>query len=86
MFDLKKFLPETKENYEGENIDKLKRLITKIINEELTKKQKEYFYLYVMENRKITEIARMKGVSKSAVSNNLRRSREKIRKIVGYTV
>ena len=86
MFDLKKFLPETKENYEGENIDKLKRLITKIINEELTKKQKEYFYLYVMENRKITEIARMKGVSKSAVSNNLRRSREKIRKIVGYTL
>ncbi|MBE6730486.1 MAG: hypothetical protein E7564_02210 [Ruminococcaceae bacterium] len=86
MFDLKKFLPETKENYEGENIDKLKRLIIKIINEELTKKQKEYFYLYVMENRKITEIAVMKGVSKSAVSNNLRRSREKIRKIVGYTL
>ena len=86
MFDLKKLLGERKETYEGENLDKLKRQLLNIIKNELTKKQQEYFYLYVMENRKVSEIAEIKGVTKSAVSNNLKRSREKIRKIISYTL
>ena len=86
MFDLKKFLGERHETYEGENKDKLKKQLLNIIKNELTKKQQEYFYLYVIENRKVSEIAEIKGVSKSAVSNNLKRSREKIRKIISYTL
>ncbi len=86
MFDLKKLLGERKETYEGENIDRLKKQLLNIIRNELTKKQQEYFYLYVMENRKVSEIAEIKGVTKSAVSNNLKRSREKIRKIISYTL
>ena len=86
MFDLKKLLGERKETYEGENIDRLKKQLLNIIRNELTKKQQEYFYLYVMENRKVNEIAEIKGVTKSAVSNNLKRSREKIRKIISYTL
>lgn len=86
MFDLKKLLGERKETYDGENIDKLKKQLLNIIRNELTKNQQEYFYLYVMENRKVSEIAEIKGVTKSAVSNNLKRSREKIRKIISYTL
>ena len=86
MCDLKKLLGERKETYDGENIDKLKKQLLNIIRNELTKNQQEYFYLYVMENRKVSEIAEIKGVTKSAVSNNLKRSREKIRKIISYTL
>ena len=86
MFDLKKLLGERKETYDGENIDKLRKQLLNIIRNELTKNQQEYFYLYVMENRKVSEIAEIKGVTKSAVSNNLKRSREKIRKIISYTL
>lgn len=55
-----------------------------VIEENLTKKQKSYIMLYYVQNKSVTQIARMCGVNKSTVSRTLNRARTNIEKAVGY--
>lgn len=55
-----------------------------VIEENLTKKQKSYIMLYYVQNKSVTQIARMCGVNKSTVSRTLSRARSNIEKAVGY--
>ena len=86
MLDIKTLLKGVKENYEGEKYDKFKKLLYRIIKSELTKKQQEFFYLYIFENISTVEIAKIKGVTKSAVSRVLSRAIIRIRRILEYSL
>ena len=84
MVDIKKLIDLSGEEYEGERRDKLRKSLYGIINGELSQKEKEYFCLYIFEERSINEIALMKNVNKSTVSRAIKNAVRKIRKILFY--
>ena len=84
MLDLKELIQKEKEEYDGENREKLRRRIVKIINGELTERERAYFLLSVLEERKIKEIAEIKEVSCVTVSKALKNAKRKIRNVLNY--
>ena len=84
MLDLKELIQKEKEEYDGENREKLRRRIVKIINGELTVRERAYFLLSVLEERKIKEIAEIKEVSTATVSKALKNAKRKIRNVLNY--
>ena len=84
MLDLKELIQREKEEYDGENREKLRRRIVKIINGELTERERAYFLLSVLEERKIKEIAEIKEVSSATVSKALKNAKRKIRNVLKY--
>ena len=65
---------------------KLRRIILKIINNELTARQKEVIMLYYYKNMKIEQIAEATGVSHQSISKTLSRARVKISNILKYCI
>lgn len=61
-------------------------LINKITSYELTKKQRICFNLYYYEEMSMREIAQKLNLSTSTVSRHIKRSIEKIRKILVYYI
>ncbi|MDE6149955.1 MAG: helix-turn-helix domain-containing protein [Ruminococcus sp.] len=58
------------------------RLLSSVLDTNLTKKQKCYIMLYYKENKKISEIARKFGVLPSTVSRTINRARKNLYKAV----
>ena len=74
------------EGYEGIRLPRevqIKR-VNRVIAEELTPVQREVLLEYYIQNRKITEIARDRGVHKSSVSRALKRAEGKLRRYLRY--
>ena len=74
------------EGYEGIRLPRevqIKR-VNRVIAEELTPIQREILLDYYIQNRKITEIARDRGVHKSTVSRTLKRAEGKLRRYLRY--
>ncbi len=61
-----------------------KRAIRKIIQDELTERQKEYIMLYYYNDMDMCEIAKMYGVNKSTISRTINRARMNILEYTKY--
>ena len=74
------------EGYEGIRLPRevqIKR-VNRVIAEELTPIQREILLEYYIQNRKITDIARDRGVHKSTISRTLKRAEGKLRRYLRY--
>lgn len=63
---------------------RIKRVLVKVINNELTQKQKEIVMLYYYKNIDTVQIAKQLGVTPQAVSAVLSRARLRIYRILKY--
>ena len=61
-----------------------KRILLKVINNELTPRQKEIIMLYYFKNENTTEISKRLGVSPQAVSAAMSRARLRMFRILKY--
>ncbi len=61
------------------------KFLREIINNDLTKTQKQYIIMYYMNNMKIHEIAHECGVNKSTVSRTITRAKNRIYERLKYT-
>lgn len=62
-----------------------KKMIRVAIEEELTERQAEFFHMYFLAGRTVTEIARLAGANKSTVSRTLALAKKKIFRCVRYS-
>ena len=74
------------DGYEGPRLPRavLVQRVNRVIQEELTPLQRETVLAYYIQNRKIPEIARDRGVHKSTVSRTLKRAERKLRRYLRY--
>lgn len=74
------------DGYEGPRLPRevLMARINRVIKEELTPLQRETILAYYIQNQKIPEIARSRGVHKSTVSRTLKRAEGKLRRYLRY--
>ena len=63
---------------------RLRRVLLKVINNELTPRQKEIIMLYYFKDKDTTEIAELLGVSPQAVSAARARARLRLARILRY--
>lgn len=63
--------------------EQLKR-VQRVIREELTPLQRETLIAYYFQERKLSDIARERGVNKSTVWRTLCRAEEKLRRYLKY--
>lgn len=68
----------------SETIAKVKKIMVKIIKNDLTPRQKELIMLYYYKNMKVTEIAEMLNIDHSTVSRTLSRARKNIMERLKY--
>ncbi len=71
--------------YASSSNRKVIKFLHEIINDDLTKTQKQYIIKYYMNNMKIHEIALEYGVNKSTVSRTIKRARNRIYERLKYT-
>lgn len=71
---------------ESENRKKvhLQKGLVKIVQTELTERQRQIFLAYHMQNLNISHIAQLLGVHKSTVSRTLKRAEQKIARFAKY--
>lgn len=72
------------ENKPGDNtekIEKMKKLIKVIMDQELTERQRQIVELYYLEGKKMPEIADILGTSKQNIEKCLKAAIKKIKKI-----
>lgn len=67
-----------------ENSRKLRRILLKIINNELTARQKEIIMLYYFKGEDVASISRRLGISQKGVYGCLARARKSIYRILQY--
>lgn len=74
------------DGYEGPRLPRAVQIqrVNRVIQEELTPLQRETIIAYYIQNRKIPEIARDRGVHKSTVSRTLKRAEQKLRRYLRY--
>ncbi|MBB6214975.1 RNA polymerase sigma factor (sigma-70 family) [Anaerosolibacter carboniphilus] len=65
-------------------IKKLKKILQKAIEMELTEKQKQILLMYYYENKNQRQIAEELSMNQSNVSRNLRQAERKLKKINEY--
>ncbi len=63
---------------------RMKSLLKKVIDGELTPKQKVCFLLYYGEMKKMTDIADILGIDISCVSRHIKKGKDRIKKTIGY--
>ncbi len=68
----------------GDDRARLRRILLKVINNELTPRQKEIIVLYYFKDKDTTEIAELLGVSPQAVSGARARARLRLVRILRY--
>jgi RNA polymerase sigma factor (sigma-70 family) len=68
----------------SELIEKVKKIMAKIIRNELTPRQRQTVSLYYYEGKGVTEIAQMLDLDVSTVSRTIKRARERIYKFLKY--
>lgn len=69
---------------EEDSARKLKKLLLKVINNELTSRQKEIIVLYYFKKLDTVAIARQLGITPQAVSAVMSRARVKMYRIMQY--
>lgn len=74
---------EHQDNNNSKEMKRLYNIVSRIIDGELTEKQKKYFMLYA-QGLTIAEIARMHNVMHCTMSRHISKARKRILKIVGY--
>ncbi len=67
-----------------EATEKLKRIMARIIKDDLTKRQREIIVLYYYRQQGISEIAETLGVAPSTVSRTIKRARDNIYRYLKY--
>lgn len=65
---------------------KLKKILVKVIQNELTEKQRNIVIMYYYKNMDMTEISKRTGVTIQAVSATMARARLRIYKILKYYI
>lgn len=70
----------------GEQQTRLRRALKYALERELTERQRKWLLLYYFEGWRITEIAEIDGVNKSTVSKTIRRARERLQKVLQYSI
>ena len=58
--------------------------ILRVMDQELTQKQRAYLYAYYFDEQFISQIARRYGVHRSTVMHTLRRAEDRIRRFLTY--
>ena len=58
--------------------------ILRVMDQELTQKQRAYLYAYYFDEQSISQIARRDGVHRSTVMLTLRRAEARIRRFLTY--
>lgn len=65
---------------------KLRRVMLKVINNELTSRQKEIIMLYYFKGMDIVRIGELLGITPQAVSASMKRARLKIYRVMQYYI
>ncbi|MBQ8348202.1 MAG: sigma-70 family RNA polymerase sigma factor [Ruminococcus sp.] len=71
---------------DDESRNKLRRILLKVINNELTPRQKEIIMLYYYKGIDTVKISRKLGITPQAVSSTMARARMKIYRILQYYI
>ena len=58
--------------------------ILRVMDQELTEKQRAYLYAYYFDEQSISQIARRYGVHRSTVMHTLRRAEDRVRRYLTY--
>ena len=74
------------DNDEEGNAQRLRRVLLKVINNELTPRQKEIIMLYYFKDVDIVSISKRLGVSPQAVSAVMSRARMRMFRILQYYI
>ena len=82
MFEIIKYNKEGESN--SVEYRKMLRILRKVVDEQLSERQKQYVMLYYYKRMKITQIAQMFGVNKSTVSRTINRARQNIKRYMQY--
>lgn len=74
------------EVYSGPRLsrDRQRQRLLRVIDAELTARQREIITAYYLENRSMTEIARTHGINKSTVCRTLQRAEKRMRRCLRY--
>ena len=67
-----------------DQINRLKRNLTRALRQDITARQREYMVLYYGRNMSMEAIAQQCGVNKSTVSRTLKRGRQKLYRCLRY--
>ena len=60
------------------------RRLRRVMDQELTPRQRETVVLYYFEEKRMAEIARIQGVHRSTVLRTLRRAEDRLRRYLRY--
>ena len=74
---------ESEEN-NSKKIQNMKKIMLKVINNELTERQKQIIMLYYFKNKNIVEISEMLNISHASVSVTMKRARNRLIKYMQY--
>lgn len=74
----------SEENTNTEELSRLKLALWRALNEDITRKQREYMLLYYGQGLNMVEIAQQTGVDKSTVSRTIRRGEDTLRRCLRY--
>lgn len=74
------------DGYRGPRLPKRVQLdrIRRVVEEELTDRQRETLIAYYFQDKNIPQIAKDRGVNKSTVSRTLKRAEAKLRRYLRY--
>lgn len=74
------------EAYSGPRLsrDRQRQRLLRVIDAELTARQREVITAYYLENRSMVEIARAYGVNKSTICRTLQRAEKRMRRCLRY--
>ena len=74
------------DGYEGPRLPSRTQLdrIRKVVEQELTRKQKEIMIAFYFQDKSITEIAAERGIHKSSVCRCLHRAEQRVRMFLKY--
>ena len=67
-----------------DQINRLKRNLTRALRQDITAKQRQYMMLYYGQNMSMEAIAKEFGVNKSTVSRTLKRGRQRLYRCLRY--
>ncbi len=67
-----------------DQINRLKRNLTRALRQDITERQREYMVLYYGRNMSMEAIAQQCGVNKSTVSRTLKRGRQRLYRCLRY--
>lgn len=68
----------------SQDISKMKKILQKAINNELTEKQKYCVYEYYLTGRNMKDIAKDLNVNPSTVTRHIQKARQRLKRVAKY--